>query len=95
MSPGAVQVLEWLLQCREAQLNSKDAESGYSPLHRAAFHGQLRTLVWLLQVAHRKIFGAVKKYLPRTARGQHAAAGPGRADVSGPRGAGPAPARVV
>ena len=54
-----VQVLEWLLGCREAQLNSKDAESGYSPLHRAAFHGQLRTLVWLLQVVHRKIFGAV------------------------------------
>ena len=54
-----MQVLEWLLQCREAQLNSKDAESGYSPLHRAAFHGQIRTFVWLLQVAHRKIFGAV------------------------------------
>ena len=54
-----VQVLEWLLGCREAQLNSKDAESGYSPLHRAAFHGQLRTLVWLLQVVRRKIFGAV------------------------------------
>jgi alpha-tubulin suppressor-like RCC1 family protein len=37
-----------LLRQKDAPLNGKDLESGYSPLHRAAFHGQLRALVFLL-----------------------------------------------
>ena len=47
---GLVSVLEWVTGCREAgQLNGKDTESGYSPLHRAMFHGQMRTVVWLIE----------------------------------------------
>jgi len=45
---GLLKVLEWLLRQKDAPLNGKDTESGYSPLHRAAFHGQLRALVFLL-----------------------------------------------
>jgi len=45
---GLLKVLEWLLRQKEAPLNGKDTESGYSPLHRAAFHGHLRALVFLL-----------------------------------------------
>ena len=41
-------VIQWLLRQKEAPLNGKDTESGYSPLHRAAFHGHLRALVFLL-----------------------------------------------
>ena len=48
-SRGLLLVLEWLLRQRDAPLNGKDLESGYSPLHRAAFHGQLRALVVLLE----------------------------------------------
>ena len=46
---GLVSVLEWLTACREGQMNGKDTESGYSPLHRAMFHGQVRTVVWLIE----------------------------------------------
>ena len=39
---GKKKLLSWLLEWRYCQLNGKDQESGYSPLHRAVFHGQLR-----------------------------------------------------
>ena len=40
-SVGKKHVCDWLLKHKDAQLNSKDAESGYTALHRAAFHGQI------------------------------------------------------
>lgn len=48
-STGKLQVLQWLLTYKEGQLNGKDAESGYSPLHRAMFHGQVRAVVYLIK----------------------------------------------
>eukprot|EP00092_Neocalanus_flemingeri_P007797 GFUD01008418.1.p1 GENE.GFUD01008418.1~~GFUD01008418.1.p1 ORF type:complete len:1264 (-),score=415.99 GFUD01008418.1:202-3993(-) len=48
-STGKLQVLQWLLTYKDGQLNGKDSESGYSPLHRAVFHGQLRTVVFLIK----------------------------------------------
>jgi len=48
-STGKLQVLEWLLTYKDGQLNGKDAESGYSPLHRAMFHGQVRAVVYLIK----------------------------------------------
>lgn len=48
-SRGLVRILEWLLRQKDVSLNGKDSESGYSPLHRAAFHGQIRTIVFLLE----------------------------------------------
>ena len=46
---GQVSVLEWLIRSRDCQLNSKDTESGYTGLHRAMFHGNIRTVVYLIQ----------------------------------------------
>jgi len=48
-STGKLQVLQWLLTYKDGQLNGKDSESGYSPLHRAMFHGQLRAVVFLIK----------------------------------------------
>ena len=36
-------MVEWLVGVKEAALNSKDAESGYTALHRALYSGQERT----------------------------------------------------
>ena len=47
---GRKKILQWLLEWRAGQLNGKDAESGYSPLHRAVFHGQLSTVVMLIKL---------------------------------------------
>ena len=40
-SVGKPVVLEWLIKYKNGQINAKDAESGYSALHRAIFHGQI------------------------------------------------------
>jgi len=42
-SLGKIKILNWLLS-NQAQINAKDQESGYSPLHRAVFFGQLRAV---------------------------------------------------
>ena len=39
-SSGRKRVVEWLVGVKEAALNSKDAESGYTALHRAIYSGQ-------------------------------------------------------
>ena len=43
-------MLDWLLEHKAGQINGKDSESGWSPLHRAMFHGQLRCVVHLIQL---------------------------------------------
>jgi len=48
-STGSLKVLQWLLSYKDGQLNGKDIESGYSPLHRAIFHGQLEAVVFLIK----------------------------------------------
>ena len=42
-SSGRKRVVEWLVGVKEAALNSKDAESGYTALHRAIYSGQEST----------------------------------------------------
>ena len=46
---GHVSLLHWLIERKDGQINSKDVESGYSSLHRAMFHGQIETVVKLIQ----------------------------------------------
>lgn len=46
---GNVSLLQWLIDHKDGQINSKDVESGYSSLHRAMFHGQIKTVVKLIQ----------------------------------------------
>lgn len=48
-SRGLTRLLAWLLKYKEAALNGKDTESGYSALHRAVFYGQIRTVVFLIK----------------------------------------------
>jgi len=48
-SLGKIQIIEWLLQYKDAAINMKDVESGYSALHRAIFHGQIQTLISLIK----------------------------------------------
>ena len=47
-SVGKLKVTEWLLKCKMAMVNSKDAESGYTALHRAVYHGQIHLARFLL-----------------------------------------------
>ena len=42
-SSGRKRVVEWLVGVKEAALNPKDAESGYTALHRAIYSGQEST----------------------------------------------------
>ena len=48
-SRGLIHLLSWLLSYKEAAINSKDGESGYSALHRAVLYGQLRAVVFLIK----------------------------------------------
>ncbi len=47
-SVGKRGVAEWLIKHKEAAINTKDHESGYSPLHRAVFYGQVQLAEFLL-----------------------------------------------
>ena len=47
-SVGKPLVLEWLLRFKGAHINAKDAESGYSALHRAIFQGQIHVAKLLI-----------------------------------------------
>ena len=40
-------------------INSKDVESGYSALHRAAFFGHIQTLVFLIKQGDERILFAI------------------------------------
>ena len=46
-SMGKIKIIDWLLS-NQAQINIKDQESGYSPLHRAVFCGQLQAVRLLI-----------------------------------------------
>ncbi|XP_060529137.1 inhibitor of Bruton tyrosine kinase isoform X2 [Cylas formicarius] len=49
-SCGRVNLLQWLVQKRLANVNTRDVESGYTPLHRSIFYGKLETAVQLLKM---------------------------------------------
>ncbi len=47
-SAGRRSVVEWLVRFREAAINAKDSESGYTALHRALFSGQIGVAEYLV-----------------------------------------------
>ncbi|XP_014289777.1 inhibitor of Bruton tyrosine kinase, partial [Halyomorpha halys] len=49
-SCGRSELCEWLIFAAGANINSRDWESGYTPLQRALFHGHIRTAVRLMQI---------------------------------------------
>jgi ankyrin repeat protein len=48
-SCGKRRVVAWLLRCAKAKANAKDAESGYTALHRALYFGQVNCAVELMR----------------------------------------------
>ena len=49
-SCGKVDIVEWLLEELQGDCTQKDQESGWTPLHRAVFYGQLAPARLLIQV---------------------------------------------
>ncbi|KAK3920688.1 Inhibitor of Bruton tyrosine kinase [Frankliniella fusca] len=49
-SLGRRELVQWLIQRCDANLNAQDHESGYTPLHRSIFYGQINVAVILLQL---------------------------------------------
>lgn len=52
-SVGRRDLVQWLVQKCEANINVQDRESGYTSLHRSIFYGHLNVAVILIQVCHR------------------------------------------
>ncbi|XP_058504067.1 inhibitor of Bruton tyrosine kinase isoform X1 [Solea solea] len=48
-SVGKKVLLEWLLENKNADLMVKDKESGWTPLHRSTFYGQIHCLISLIK----------------------------------------------
>ncbi|XP_044735447.1 inhibitor of Bruton tyrosine kinase [Chrysoperla carnea] len=48
-SRGLKDVVEWLINCKHANIELKDLESGYTPLHRSVFYGQIHVAVHLIK----------------------------------------------
>ena len=45
---GKKRLVEWLVRFKDAAVNAKDAESGYTALHRSVYHGQIHVTRYLL-----------------------------------------------
>ena len=61
-SLGRVKIIQWLLSAKDANVHVKDSESGYSPLHRAVYFGQLHAARSLLN-CHANLFQTDNDYL--------------------------------
>uniref|UniRef100_A0A8C5AV41 Inhibitor of Bruton tyrosine kinase n=1 Tax=Gadus morhua TaxID=8049 RepID=A0A8C5AV41_GADMO len=48
-STGKKALLEWLVESKNADLLAKDKESGWTPLHRSVFYGQIHCLMALVK----------------------------------------------
>ncbi|XP_067305417.1 inhibitor of Bruton tyrosine kinase isoform X2 [Pseudorasbora parva] len=48
-SLGKRDLLQWLLDCKHADMLAKDKESGWTALHRSAFYGQIHCLMSLIK----------------------------------------------
>lgn len=50
-SRGRTRLMEWIVRhSSEAFINARDRESGYTPLHRSIFYGQIHAAVALLKI---------------------------------------------
>lgn len=49
-SCGRKKVVHWLIRNKNAQINGKDLESGYTALHRSIFYGKINVAVSLIQL---------------------------------------------
>lgn len=49
-SCGRSEALEWLVKFKKADLHVKNPESGWTPAHAAAFHGQIDALITLIKL---------------------------------------------
>ncbi|KAF2882129.1 hypothetical protein ILUMI_24051 [Ignelater luminosus] len=49
-SCGRMDVVKWLIQMKHANINAKDNESGYTPLHRSIFYGKVNVAVYLIKL---------------------------------------------
>lgn len=49
-SCGRLDLLRWLITKRKANINCKDEESSYTPLHRAIFYGKINVAVELMKL---------------------------------------------
>ncbi|KAL3285870.1 hypothetical protein HHI36_000390 [Cryptolaemus montrouzieri] len=49
-SCGRIELVRWLVKIRNANINLKDEESGYTPLHRSLFYGKIHVAVELMKL---------------------------------------------
>lgn len=49
-SCGRAEIVKWLLNNKHANINAKDTESGYTPLHRSIFYGKIDVAVNLIKL---------------------------------------------
>lgn len=49
-SCGRVGVVKWLVAHKNANINQRDDESGYTPLHRSIFYGKIDVAVSLVKL---------------------------------------------
>lgn len=50
-SCGHGAVVRWLVRCADAGIDVRDIESGYTPLHRSIFYGQIHVAADLIKVS--------------------------------------------
>lgn len=64
-SRGRNALMEWLVRhSSDAFINARDRESGYTPLHRSIFYGQIHSAVSLMKLGmqYRKIIYQIRVY---------------------------------
>ena len=49
-SCGRAEVCEWLVKIKKAEMNLKTMENGWTPLHTAAFYGQINALIAMIKL---------------------------------------------
>ncbi|XP_025837638.1 inhibitor of Bruton tyrosine kinase [Agrilus planipennis] len=49
-SCGRTNIVKWLINYKHANINVKDIESGYTPLHRSIYYGKIHTAISLLKM---------------------------------------------
>lgn len=51
VSCGRRDLCHWLIKAGKGDINLKDSESGYTPLHRSIFYGHINIAVTLIEVS--------------------------------------------